>query len=222
MGDSLVGVVFSTPVQGANLETERPSFLVTYDREGEVQVNPLLTGPGSELMARRTSTGGLRITPRPFGRESLFRRGPDSFVYSAWTGEFRIRRHHPRSGTSESIIEQEFKPSPVTEAQFDSVRNSYPNPDFLESFDTTFHTHWPALEQFLVDDQNRIWVHFRAGDGQYRNLWAFEHDGSIVNIIDHNVTGSVALVRNGKIHTLHMDGDRRPVIRRYAIVEGLN
>jgi len=164
-------------------------------------------------------------TPVPFGPDlvwDLTRRGE---IWSALTGEYRIIRSAAGGDTSR-IITRDFEPLPVTESEIDSAVAG------MEWFTrmggkidrSKFPSVKPALESFVVDDQERLWVlPVTTTEQQDRVLDVFDSAGRYLGRVSlpfRLVTNPAPVIRGDMIYAVTRDELDVPFVVRARLERG--
>lgn len=75
-----------------------------------------------------------------------------------------------------------------------------------------------AFMEFIVDDENRIWMPFLTEDSQIRDWWVFTEKGMKLAVFSRPASDRLELVKNGKAYFSEEDEDGLSQVVRYSIV----
>jgi hypothetical protein len=141
----------------------RDDVIRILDRDGSVRVDTALTVPEPEVLEIAGPTSRGFFLPG-FARRSLVRWGPDGRLYSLWTDSARVSVHDARGRPQGGFTARLPYPRlPLTMATIDSIWKEsasagYSRRALTEAFRARWQT-WPAVQDMLVDDASRIWIH---------------------------------------------------------------
>jgi hypothetical protein len=181
VSDSTLVIKFQdNPVLGDN-ELLNKYYLMNLD--GFIISEQIFNHPVNQSYGGRGETGPLRVTdntplPNASNRATLIQFDHHGKLYSIWNDNFSITILNYREKTTNSIHY--------------SFENASLNPDdIIESYSFNRHLYnrarrenypetWPAINQFLVDDQERIWVSTITDDEDNYKWWVLDKNGDVI------------------------------------------
>jgi len=66
---------------------------------------------------------------------------------------------------------------------------------------------WPALNDLLIDDENRLWVSTIVEDFEIFEWWVLEETGELITRFKWPRDEPIEVVKNGYMYTLETDED---------------
>lgn len=152
---------------------------------------------------------------------------PAGKIYSTPTDSFLIK--------IEDIYSDEVRtiklPYANADLDTDKIINHYPESHTLKeiSVSYTFPSVWPAINRFLLDDENRLWVSTITSSYDEYEWWIIEDEELIAtfrwpgNKLSRGIEEeSIKTIKNGKIYTYELDeGAKRTgsiVVYDYSII----
>ncbi|MFL5538880.1 MAG: hypothetical protein ACJ8J0_07805, partial [Longimicrobiaceae bacterium] len=159
-------------------DLDRRDVLRLLNVDGSLARDSLRVVPAREDLIVRTAGGGVSVRHNPFGREGIFRAGPDGALYYGWTDSLAIATFSA-AGTPIREFRAAVHPRPVTREDVDRAVASLaafkapPLPGFAglqaelrRAMQNAAPATWPAFTSFVVDDARRVWVALPAADGE--------------------------------------------------------
>ncbi|TVR35727.1 MAG: hypothetical protein EA390_01280 [Balneolaceae bacterium] len=140
---------------------------------------------------------------------------PAGKIYSTPTDSFLIKIEDIYSNEVRTIN------LPFTKADLDpnKIINHFPDSHSLRDISAsyTFPSVWPAINRFLLDDENRLWVSTITSSYDEYEWWIIDEEELIVtfrwpgNKLDRGIEEeSIKAIKNGKIYTYELDeGSKR-------------
>lgn len=145
---------------------------------------------------------GFNLRDFPFDRNPLIAVTANGTIYSAWTDQFLIKIYSPDGKYARAF----YKPH----------NNSMLNPENLSDFlqehldETEVPSNWPAIDNIIVDDRNRIWVSTITDNRKNYLWWVIEENGEVLakftweaTILDrHREDEILRLVKDNYLYTI--------------------
>jgi len=76
---------------------------------------------------------------------------------------------------------------------------------------------WPALNDMLIDDENRLWISTIVEDDEIYEWWVLKDTGELLARFDWPRNKEIKVVKNGKLYTEETDKNGLARIGRYSI-----
>ncbi len=198
---------------GSGREEGKPSMDLVRQlgRNGEVSGDSLLLL--REQQSLEVSEGTSHSVMRnPFGRRTVLRVASDGRIFTAWTDSARFEVHSPE-GELLRTIEARDPPGtrPVTAAERDSLIAAY-SPDgqrapaIRRALDRLNHRTWPLVQDFILDDRDRIWYAAVPQRGDTINTWvALDTRGNAVERLTLPVNATPHVIRGARAYVSETD-----------------
>lgn len=147
------------------------------------------------------------------------------YIYSSWTDYFKIFKHD-KNGNTINILEYEFENAQTDEDEIRSVYK-YNKVLYAKSNKQAVNKTWPAINNFFLDDEDRIWVSTIIDDEQNYQWYVLKNTGELITkfkwkgerLKRHYKEREIKLVRNGYLYTLEESPDtREKKVVKYKIV----
>lgn len=191
-----------------NVDKPRNDFVSIYTRDGKVVTDRMLERPPDEMLVRKPTERSVRVADRPYGRRSLYRAGPGGHIYYCWTDRLEITRFDA-SGRRMAVLSQDVHRAP---ASGNSDRANMLK-KYMSEYQATPHETWPAVEDFLVDERDRLWVKVRSGNENNLRWVVYSLDETVAFSFTLPGDERVGAVRNDRVYT-QVDGT---ALRRYRV-----
>ena len=149
-------VTYSWPVSPGEVSMDRRLYIMRVDWEGEVIHPPVHDLPSAEWIVSPPGEEQFAIR-NPFGREPVLRMDLAGKMYAGWTEFVNIDVISP-SGEVSNTITYPLTPIPLLRQEVeDRVKD---NSDWYRKavLSADLSANKPAIETFVVDDLERIWV----------------------------------------------------------------
>lgn len=162
--------------------------------------------------------------PNASTRSTLLTVDDEWNIYSVWTNDFRVKVQNIRSGICYDI----FYPFENTKLNPDDIISLYEGNERMyqrvkrEDFLAT----WPAVDYFIVDDENRIWIATITAEEHSFEWWIISRDGEVISKFNwpgkrlqrHRAPYQIQAVRNGYLYAREENEDTGQVkFVRYKI-----
>ena len=168
----------------------------------------------------------------PFFGKSLFAVSGNGLIYTAQTEEFRLDVYDA-NGQHQFTIEHPFETMELTRSgllrMYEDVDLS--RLDFREGEDAALQMireadnlpeTWPALNDLLIDDENRLWVSTIVENLDIYEWWVMEESGELITRFEWPRDEPIEVVKNGYMYTRETDEETGlQQIVRYKIEMGV-
>lgn len=182
------------------------------DRNRKLELDSLFTLPAYKALSA-TVEGQYRFTQFEFLGSTLITTSENA-IYMARSGEFLIKVYDAAGNyqrtyyapyqnavfTREDAISQQI--SDYEEGVFEwrvSVIENAPEEQIPDT--------WPALEDILVDDRNRLWVAAIIDDLDLHEWWVTDESGRLITQFEWPRDEPIEVVKNGYAYTRQTDKD---------------
>jgi hypothetical protein len=159
-----------------------------------------------------------------FFSKSLFAISDDDVIYTARSEEFKVDVRNTE-GTILRTISHPYTNLPVTRGELidlyeekeTSVMGDGVEEAMIAEADSIPDT-WPALNELLVDDENRLWVSTIVEDFDVYEWWILEESGELITTFKWPRDETIEVIKNGKMYTRETDeGTGLQQVVRYRI-----
>ncbi|MEX0905882.1 MAG: 6-bladed beta-propeller [Balneolaceae bacterium] len=140
--------------------------------------------------------------PVEFYGKNLTQLSNDDHIYNAWSDDFLIKVYTPDGGYKQAFYYpfEKFPLDPATafgEAGDDFIREAVRSINFPET--------WPALNDLLIDDENRLWVSTIVEDFEVYEWWVLENSGELITKFTWPRNEPIEEIKNGYMYTRETD-----------------
>jgi len=155
----------------------------------------------------------IAITQFPFFGKSILEVSGDDTIYAVnHTEEFRIDVYSVK-GESIRAIEHEFDNVPFIKNEvIDRFEQTDYKPELGDGVAVKIveeaeqlPSHWPAIQQLLIDSSNRLWVSTIVEDFDVYEWWLLEPSGERITKFDWPRDEPIEVIKNGKMYTRKTD-----------------
>lgn len=177
---------------------EGRSYIEYYgmDENGKIVSKKLVAQQRLLMHTGVLKNGSTGRTSLVFSTKGLLDVDDDGNIYQANTGEFLINIYNSK-GVHQKSLYFPFKRAVFNKEEFESqlsshIQSLYENVDYPES--------WPALQNLIIDDENRIWVSTIGDDKTVNEWWVLNTSGEILFKFTWPAKDKVVDIRNGMFY----------------------
>lgn len=189
------------------------------DREGEIISDQLLqTQSAYQVLipfgARRTGM------PFEFYGKSLLELSNSDHIFHTWSEDFLVKVYTPE-GEYKHAFYYPFEKAILEPGSIFSDAAEGFKQRAVQSME--FPDTWPAIDDLLIDDENRLWVSTIVEDFEVFEWWVLENTGKVITKFDWPRDESIEVVKNGYMYTRQIEeetGLQQVVKYRIAFEEG--
>jgi hypothetical protein len=188
---------------------------ILHDQNGSIITGPVLEQKDRTYLYKIYEKRGYNYYAFPFFGKSLIVVAKDGLLYTAFSDEFNIEVR-TLDGEILRIIEHPFDNLPLTRRE---LIRKYENMDmsrldFNEGDNVALQMireaenlpeFWPALNDLLIDDENRLWVSTVVEDFDVYEWWVLEETGELISKFEWPRDEPIEAVKNGYIYTRETD-----------------
>jgi len=138
-----------------------------------------------------------------YGRTTLLAVSEESF-YTLWTEDLVVKKYDSHgnyiSAFYHPIRKKDLKRGEVMEQisiSNDQQRHLFRNSSLPES--------WPAVQHFLMDDEQRFWISTIIDDRNNYEWWVLKDNGQLIDRFIWPREKEIQFVKNGNIYVLETD-----------------
>ena len=145
------------------------------------------------------------IVVLPFYRKPLISILNNDYILTVWTEEFLIKRFSPNG----EYVSAVYYPFQNVDIDINDLKNRYNSPHAINAIQNAdfSETTWPAIEDMLIDDENRLWVSTIVEDFDIYEWWVLEETGELITWFEWPRDEPIEVVRNGYMYTRQTDED---------------
>lgn len=210
-GESLVG--FEDPQIPSN--SERRIYYFLFNSKGElVKDETLFEQNGITIFKTKVNSRSITME-LPFSRRPLIEVSHTGLIFKAWSEDFKIDVLKS-SGEQIRTISIPFKNTPLKKSeviQWYESNNYFHRAIQKASFPET----WPALNDFIVDDENRIWVSTIVENFDIHEWWVLKRSGEVITKFEWPRDKPIEKIKNGYMYTRETNEMGVETIVRYEI-----
>lgn len=199
---------------------------VFQDHSGIIQGDPVFTQQDHIQLVHFVRNAEMpydAISSFPFFKRSLFAPTTDDHFFTAQTDEFEIQFYNS-DGSIIRSFNHPFEKQPLSRREliksYESEKSSLGDgvaADMIREAENLPKT-WPALNDLLVDDQNRLWVSTVVEDFDVYEWWVLEDSGDVIAKFEWSRDKPIREVKNGYAYTLETEEETGlQTVVRYTI-----
>jgi hypothetical protein len=183
VNDSLILLGFIEPYQ-ESVHGGFKRFIMLNYRSGEVVSDSILyykMHPNNSSVSLVLGTGKkLPYIPKQMPPESYMKVSfdQDHNIYAARGEDFLIKEYD-RDGTYKRAIYYPYEHSRLDSEDREAIIEYHATKSQREE-DYDYPSHWPAIHEFFVDDEGRIWVATITDDNENYEWWILKNDGQLI------------------------------------------
>jgi len=184
------------------------------DREGEITSDKLLQTKSTYQVL--IPFGGRRTgMPFDFYGKPLLELSNDDHIFHAWSEDFLIKVYTP-AGEYKHAFYYPFKRAPLKpETVFDEADDEFIQ-TAVQSME--FPDSRPAINDLLIDDDNRLWISTIVEDFDVYEWWVLEESGELITKFKWPQDEPIEVVKNGNMYTRETDEESGlQTVVRYTI-----
>jgi hypothetical protein len=180
-----------------NAPHDRHVMLYQVNREGELISHRILEHENIDIFASEAE--GQKIAMKlPFSRKPLMAVSDNDHIFFAWSEDFLIKEYD-EDGKYLRAFYYPFENRELSRKQvIDTYSASFARKAVQKA---EFPETWPALEEMLIDDQNRLWISTIVNDLDVYQWWVLDaDDGSLLTRFTWPRSKQIEVVKNGKLY----------------------
>jgi len=152
----------------------------------------------------------------PFRPEPLIALSVDDQIYTTRTDMFLIKVHD-KDGRYRRAFYYPFENKSLDRAEY-IAGYSNRSSAFQKAVETiNYPDTWPALNDMLIDDENRLWISTIVEDDEIYEWWVLKDTGELLARFDWSRNKEIKVVKNDKLYTEETDKNGLARIVRYSI-----
>lgn len=190
---------------------------VIQNRTGDIISEPFLKVRDRVYLSQEVETEIASMSVMhdfPFSPKTVFDVANNGVIYSAWTSDFKIDVYSPE-GEKLRSIEHPFENQPL---DIEKLRAHYKETNYMWQLgegvtekileqEENIPGAWPAIQDLLIDDENRLWVSTVVEDQDVYEWWLMEETGELITKFEWPQDKPIELIRNGNIYTREEQAD---------------
>jgi hypothetical protein len=196
-------------------EKERMIRYYLHDSDGNIISGPVFKQKDLTYLVYRYSGVGNHAFSFPFFGKSVLAISDDDHLYAVRTDEFKIDVFDP-DGKHIQTIQHPFDKVLVTRSELismyekiDMTRLDRHRGDdvalkMIREADNLPDS-WPALNNLILDNDNRIWVSTIVEDFEIYEWWVLEESGELITKFEWPRTEPIEVIKNGYMYTRETD-----------------
>jgi hypothetical protein len=182
-------------------DDNRSQRLYTVSNEGDLNSDLLLEMHwGGEYL---TDINIPTVLVVPYGRTTLLAVLEESF-YTLWTEDLVVKKYDSHgnyiSAFYHPVRKKDLRRGEVMEQI--SISNDHQRHLFRNS---SLPEKWPAVQHFLMDDEQRFWISVIIDDRNNYEWWVLKETGELIDRFIWPREKEIQFVKNGKIYVLETD-----------------
>ena len=175
---------------------------------------------GIELQANEsvTSSSGnsLRVIMPSYARKALTAVSPDGRIYTNWSEELLVKEYDAEGTYQRAFFSEYRKPAIDRDELLDSAKETYDEASFELLKAQEFPDTWPAVQQLLADDSNRLWIALYTGS-DFRRVIVLNSSGNPEGAFELPSDHRIQQVRGEYVYVIEPDSDGFDSVKRYEV-----
>lgn len=203
------------------MDNQRKVVVRLLGTDGSVLRDSVLVVPSSEALVARSNGGFTLDGSPPFGRDFVIDLGPENRIYYGSTDSLKIGIF-TLQGQRVGGFSTPYEPPPVTDQDVEdafAAKSESWREEFRRVFEESVPETWPAFENFVVDDQGRLWIGLLTPTGEPTQWVAFNESGTRICSATLPENVELKLIRAGKAYGVATDELDVPRVVVYEIGE---
>lgn len=191
----------------------RFDLMFKLDRSGRIQPEPVLELESAEAIVLRTANS-VSVFGAPFAVNLNTDLSADQKIVANRTNRF-LFKIYDENGVYERAFYYPFSNKPLTRER---ALNQFDNEDYkraIRNFDLP--ETWPAIDQFLIDDENRIWVSTIIDEEDMFEWWVLDEQGVLLAKQIWPSTHTIEHVQNNYIYMTEEDDTGLVEVVKYRL-----
>lgn len=204
-----------------NLDEDRPIRYFLKNSEGELlSDNSFRVNDAGVIFADVEGRHISNMFPLPFLGNSLISISADNYTYTSLSREFLIKSYDPDGNYVRALyFPFENKILKREELLKKYERGNETTQNLL--LHAELPEYWPALNDLLVDDEDRLWVSTNVEDLDIVEWWVIKETGEVIATFKWPRNYSIEKIKNGYVYALETDEETGlQQVVRYAIEMG--
>ena len=180
---------------------KRYDLIFQTDRTGRIQPDPVLELESAEAIVLRTDNS-VSVFGAPFAISVNSALSPNQKIVVNRTDRF-LFKVYDENGNYERAFYYPFPNKPLTR---NTALNQYDNENYkraIRNYDLP--ESWPAVDQFLIDDENRFWVSTIIDEEGMFEWWVLDEQGNLLAKQIWPSTHKVEHVQNNYLYMTEED-----------------
>lgn len=186
-----------------------------HDSNGSLIEGPVLVQKDHTYLYQVHEGRQINYYAFPFFGKSLIAVSNEGLIYTAFSNEFRINVQS-QNGEHLRTIVHPFQKLPTTKrkllSRYEEIDMS--RMDFYEGDNTALKMireadnlpqAWPALDDMIIDDENRLWVSTIVEDFDIYEWWMLDESGELISKFEWPRNEPIEVIKNGKMYTRETD-----------------
>lgn len=191
-------VQFYIPSSPNNIDEEKTHRLYKISTDGKILSDIVLDLPVGESLVDREIP---LIMEAPYSRKAHVIVSGEN-LYKVWTEDLAIKKFSI-NGEYKSAFYYPAEKSRIDRSQ---ILDMYENEMIRQVVrNATLPDFWPAVHNFLIDDENRFWISKIIDDRKVFEWWILEPNGELINQFTWPRNNSIRQIKKGYLYTLNTD-----------------
>lgn len=198
--------------------SERMTYYFLFNSKGKLVKDEALFEQKA-ITIFKTKVSSRSITMQlPFSGRPLIETSHTGLIFKAWSEDFKIDVLNA-SGEEVSSISIPFENTHLKKSEV--IQRYKVNKYFHQAIqEASFPETWPALNDMIIDDENRLWVATIVEDMEIYEWWVLEKSGELITKFEWPRDKPIEEVRNGNMYTREKDEMGVESIVKYEIKMG--
>jgi len=175
---------------------------------------------GIELRANEsvTSSAGnsFRVIMPSYVRKALTAISPEGRIYTNWSEELLVKEYDADGRYQRAFFSEYQKPAIDRDELLESAKETYDEASFELLKEQEFPATWPAVQQLLADDSNRLWIALYTGS-EVRKWIVLNSGGKPEGVFELPSDHRIQQVKGEYLYVIEPDDDGFDSVKRYEV-----
>ncbi len=175
---------------------------------------------GIELRANEsvTSSAGnsFRVIMPSYARKALTAISPEGRIYTNWSEELLVKEYDADGRYQRAFFSEYQKPAIDRDELLESAKETYDEASFELLKEQEFPATWPAVQQLLADDSNRLWIALYTGS-EVRKWIVLNSGGKPEGVFELPSDHRIQQVKGEYLYVIEPDDDGFDSVKRYEV-----
>lgn len=179
-------------------DEDRMQHLYLVSDQGRILSDLILELPwGREFITDRDIPGVIMV---PFAPQTLLNVSGDA-IYNLWSKDLAVKKYNLKGNYINAFYHPVEKS--ILDRQDILNREEFDDPQSQQMVrNLTLPDCWPAVRDFVLDDENRFWISLIKKDGDENEWWVLQKNGELIARFFWSENKRIRHIKNGFIYTL--------------------
>lgn len=198
-------VLYTIPFSSGtgNIKRYKTLELINYNGKKDISFN--IKFPEDEYYVEDYGNGiGIKVMDLPFKRESIVKASSYNTIYYGWTDSLTIFSFS-LNGNKEIVIDSNVNNRKISDQDMDRKLASYTIPVKKDFREASTKVKWPAFENFIITEDNKIWIIIYPPDTHNKLLLVFSKKREILSRVKVPTSFFIKDIQDNRVYGVIKD-----------------